>query len=118
MIYVQVLVDGIIVGLMYALVAMGLSLIYGVMNIVNFAHGEFLMLAMFLSFFLWNIFGIDPLFSLVIVAIALFAFGTFVYRILTKHVAGPNLISQVFATFGLMIFLQALANFFWKANKT
>ena len=51
MIYVQVLVDGIIVGLMYALVAMGLSLIYGVMNIVNFAHGEFLMLAMFLSFF-------------------------------------------------------------------
>ena len=65
MIYVQVLVDGIIVGLMFALVAMGLSLIYGVMNIVNFAHGEFLMLAMFLSFFLWTSFGIDPLFSLV-----------------------------------------------------
>jgi len=116
MIYVQVLVDGIIVGLMVALVAMGLSLIYGVMNIVNFAHGEFLMLAMFLSFFLWEFLGIDPLFSLAIVAAALFAFGIFVYRILTKHVAGPNLISQVFATFGLMIFLQALANFFWKAN--
>ena len=116
MIYVQVLVDGIIVGLVYALVAMGLSLIYGVMNIVNFAYGEFLMLAMFLSFFLWNFFGIDPLFSLLIVAAAMFAFGVFIYRVLAKHVVGPNLISQVFATFGLMIFLQAFANFLWKAN--
>ena len=71
MIYVQVMIDGIIVGLMFALVAMGLSLIYGVMNIVNFAHGEFLMLSMFLSFFLWHLLGIDPIFSLVLVVAAL-----------------------------------------------
>ena len=116
MIYVQVLVDGIIVGLMFALVAMGLSLIYGVMNIVNFAHGEFMMLAMFLSFFLWNLFGIDPLVSLVPVAAALFAFGIIIYRALTKHIVGQSMISQVFATLGLMIFLQAFANFRWKAN--
>jgi branched-chain amino acid transport system permease protein len=116
MIYVQVLVDGIIIGLMFALVAMGLSLIYGVMNIVNFAHGEFMMLAMFLSFFLWNLFGIDPIVSLVPVAAALFAFGILIYRALTKHIVGQSMISQVFATFGLMIFLQAFANFLWKAN--
>jgi branched-chain amino acid transport system permease protein len=116
MIYVQVLVDGIIVGLMFALVAMGLSLIYGVMNIVNFAHGEFMMLAMFLSFFLWNLSGIDPLVSLVPVAAALFGFGILIYRVLTKHIVGQSMIAQVFATFGLMIFLQAFANFLWKAN--
>jgi branched-chain amino acid transport system permease protein len=116
MIYVQVLVDGIIVGLMFALVAMGLSLIYGVMNIVNFAHGEFMMLAMFLSFFLWNLSGIDPLVSLVPVAAALFGFGILIYRVVTKHIVGQSMIAQVFATFGLMIFLQAFANFLWKAN--
>jgi len=116
MIYVQVMIDGIIVGLMFALVAMGLSLIYGVMNIVNFAHGEFMMLAMFLSFFIWHFFGIDPIFSLVLVAAALFAFGVVVYRLLTKHIVGQSLLSQVLATFGLMVFLQAFANFLWKAN--
>jgi len=61
LIYAQVLVDGLIVGLMFALVAMGLSLIYGVMNIVNFAHGEFMMLSMYLCYFLWLGLGLDPL---------------------------------------------------------
>ena len=70
MIYGQVLVDGLVVGLMFALVAMGLSLIYGVMNIVNFAHGEFMMLAMYFCFFAWSLFGIDPLVSTPLAAIA------------------------------------------------
>lgn len=116
MIYVQVLVDGLVLGLMFALVAMGLSLIYGIMNIVNFAHGEFMMLSMFASFFAWYYFGLDPLFAVPLVAIALFGFGIFVYQSLTRHIVGRNMISQVFATFGLIIFLQAAANFLWKAN--
>ena len=116
MIYVQVIVDGIIVGLMFALVAMGLSLIYGIMNIVNFAHGEFMMLAMFLSFFCWYYFAVDPIFSSIFIAVAMFGFGIFVFKALTRHIVGQSMISQVFATFGLMIFLQAVANFLWKAN--
>ncbi len=116
MLYLQVLFDGLVVGLMFALVAMGLSLIYGVMNIVNFAHGEFMMLAMFLSFFFWSILGLDPLLSLPATAFAMFLFGFLVYRLLARHLIGASLIPQVFATFGLLIFLQAGANFLWKAD--
>ncbi len=116
MIYAQVLVDGVIVGLMFSLVAMGLSLIYGVMNIVNFAHGEFMMLSMYLCFFLWLFFGFDPIVSLPFAAVALFAFGVFIYRVLARYLLEAALIPQVFATFGLLLFLQATANFLWKAD--
>jgi branched-chain amino acid transport system permease protein len=116
MIYAQVLIDGLIVGLMYALVAMGLSLIYGVMNIVNFAHGEFMMLSMYLSYFLWSGLGLDPLASVPIAAVAMFGFGVLVYRLVARHILGSSMVAQMFATFGLLIFFQALANFLWKAD--
>ena len=64
----QAIISGILMGLIYALVAVGLSLIFGLMEIVNFAHGEFLMLAMFATFWLWAVFGLDPLISLPLVA--------------------------------------------------
>jgi branched-chain amino acid transport system permease protein len=115
-IYLQVVVDGLIVGLMFSLVAMGLSLIYGVMNIVNFAHGEFMMLAMYLCYFLWFFGGLDPLLSLPLVTAALFLVGVLTYHLLIRHVLGASLVPQVFATFGLLLFLQAGANFLWKAD--
>lgn len=116
MIYGQVLLDGLIVGLMFALVAMGLSLIYGVMNIVNFAHGEFMMLAMYFCFFAWSLFGIDPLVSTPLAAVVMFFVGVAVYRLLIRHVLGASMVAQIFATFGLLLFIQAAANFFWKAD--
>jgi branched-chain amino acid transport system permease protein len=116
LIYAQVLVDGLIVGLMFALVAMGLSLIYGVMNIVNFAHGEFMMLAMYLCYFLWAAAGVDPLAAAPLVAIAMFAFGVVLYRWVARHLRGASMIAQMFATFGLLLFFQALANFLWRAD--
>ena len=57
----QAVVSGLLMGLIYALVAVGLSLIFGLMEIVNFAHGEFLMLAMFAAFWFWSLGGLDPL---------------------------------------------------------
>ena len=116
MIYVQVVIDGLIVGLMFALVAMGLSLIYGVMNIINFAHGEFMMLAMYACFFLWSLLGLDPLIATPIATVILFLFGVSVYRLLGRYLVGATLIPQIFGTFGLAVFLQAAANFLWKAN--
>lgn len=116
MIYAQVLVDGLIVGLMFALVAMGLSLIYGVMNIVNFAHGEFMMLAMYLCYFLWVGLGLDPIASAPIAAAVMFGFGVILYRLIARYLLGASMIAQMFATFGLLIFFQALANFLWKAD--
>ena len=63
-IILQAIVTGLMMGLIYALIAAGLSLIFGLMDIVNFAHGEHLMLSMFSSFWLWSLFGIDPIFSI------------------------------------------------------
>ncbi len=116
MIYAQVLVDGLIVGLIFALVAMGLSLIYGVMNIVNFAHGEFMMLAMYLCYFLWAGFGLDPLVSAPVAAAAMFGLGVLIYRLVARHLLESSMIAQMFATLGMLIFFQALANFVWKAD--
>jgi branched-chain amino acid transport system permease protein len=116
LIYAQVLVDGLIVGLMFALVAMGLSLIYGVMNIVNFAHGEFMMLSMYLCYFLWTGLGLDPIAAAPVAAIAMFCLGLLLYRWIARHLLGASMVAQMFATFGLLIFFQAFANFLWKAD--
>ena len=75
---VQAVVSGLLMGLIYALVAVGLSLIFGLMEIVNFAHGEFLMLAMFASFWFW-VLGLDPLISLPLVVIILGLSGLVVH---------------------------------------
>ena len=62
-------------GLLYGLIAVGLALIFGLMDVVNFAHGEFLMIAMYATFFLFVFFAIDPLLAAPLVAAALFVFG-------------------------------------------
>ena len=68
-IILQAIVTGLMMGLIYALIAAGLSLIFGLMEIVNFAHGEHLMLSMFSSFWLWSLLGLDPLFSIASIAL-------------------------------------------------
>jgi branched-chain amino acid transport system permease protein len=72
---IQSLASGLLMGLLYGLIAVGLSLIFGLMNIVNFAHGEFLMLAMYGAFFLFAFFAIDPLLAMPFVAAGMFVFG-------------------------------------------
>ena len=65
---IQVILSGIMLGAIYSLLAMGLTLIFGVVQIVNFAHGEFLMIGMFITFWLWSLLsGLDPIFSLFVV---------------------------------------------------
>ena len=85
---IQAIVSGILMGLIYALVAVGLSLIFGLMEIVNFAHGEFLMIAMFAAFWFWALAGLDPLLSLPLVA-AMLAFAG-VARALRRHPAAAE----------------------------
>ena len=63
-IIIQALISGLLMGFIYALVAAGLSLIFGLMEIVNFAHGEFMMLSMYTTFWLYTLFGLDPLLSI------------------------------------------------------
>ena len=61
-IFIQTVVSGILIGLVFSLIAVGLTLIFGVVEIVNFAHGEFLMLAMYSTFWMFSLFHIDPIF--------------------------------------------------------
>ena len=106
------LVSGLLMGFVYALIAAGLSLIFGLMEIVNFAHGEFLMLAMFATFWAWALARLDPLTSLPITVALLFLLGFAVHSGLIpldrRAHARPDL-----ATFGLAIFLRAAAQALW-----
>jgi len=112
-IVVQSLASGILMGFVYALIAAGLSLIFGLMEIVNFAHGEFLMLAMFTTFWVWALGGVDPLLALPLVAGLLFLVGALVYRGIISRILGAPMLAQVFATFGLAVFLRSAAQFLW-----
>ena len=82
------MIDGILSGLLYALVAAGLSLMWGVMDVINFAHGEFLMVAMYLCYWIGAILGIDPLFSWIAGGIFLFFIGALTYRLIIKNSLG------------------------------
>src|SRR6266851_451099 len=97
----QALVSGLLIGFVFALIAAGLTLIFGVMEIVNFAHGEFLMLSMYLSYFLHAGLGWDPIAALPVNAVALFALGVLVYYGLIRRVLRAPMLAQVFATCAL-----------------
>ncbi|MED5621304.1 branched-chain amino acid ABC transporter permease [Ideonella sp. BN130291] len=112
----QTLASGVLIGLIYALVAIGLTMIFGVMEITNFAHGEFLMLGMYASFWMFSLYALDPMFTLPLTVIMLFAFGVLLYRIVIKRIIDAPPLSQIFTTFGLMLLFRGLAQFFWKPD--
>jgi branched-chain amino acid transport system permease protein len=100
-------------GFVYALIAAGLSLIFGLMEIVNFAHGEFLMLAMFCSFWAWALWRLDPLTSLPLTAAVLFVLGLGTYLGVIRWILDAPMLAQIFATFGLAVFLRSAAQMLW-----
>lgn len=112
----QTILSGVMLGFIYALVAVGLTLIYGVMDIVNFAHGEFLMLSMYLVFWLWAKVGLDPILSLPISILVLFFVGVLTHKMIVSRVLRAPMSAQIFATFGLMVFLRSAAQFLWSPN--
>jgi branched-chain amino acid transport system permease protein len=106
---VQLVVSGLLIGSIYALMSIGLTLIFGVLRVVNFAHGEFLMIAMYGAWAMSRLLGVNPYFAAVAVVPAMFLFGALVYRlIIGPGLAKPHLV-VVFATMGLSIFLQNIA---------
>ena len=110
----QALVSGLLMGLIYALVAAGLSLIFGLMDVVNFAHGEMLMLAMYGAVVVFGLVGLDPLVQLPLVCAVMFALGWGVYRGVIARALGVRFnrgMVQIFATFGLAIFIRGAAQY-------
>jgi branched-chain amino acid transport system permease protein len=109
----QQLVNGLMIGFMYSLIAIGLTMIWGVMNIVNFAHGDFLMIGMFTSFWLFTLYGLDPLFSIPVCFLLLFVMGMGIYRFIVSKVMKGPMLAQLVVTFGVSIFLSNLAVYLW-----
>ncbi|HEV8677182.1 MAG TPA: branched-chain amino acid ABC transporter permease [Methylomirabilota bacterium] len=105
----QACVSGVLMGGVYALVALGLTLIFGVLRIINFAHGTLMMLGMYATFFLYSLAGIDPYLSVLLVGPAFFVVGMALERaVIEPNIAAPES-NQLLLTLGLALFLENAA---------
>jgi branched-chain amino acid transport system permease protein len=110
---IQTIAYGLLIGGIYALLASGLTLIFGVMNVINVAHGAFLILAAFLTFSLWSWLGIDPLAAIVITTPAMLAFGWLIYVLAVRPIRLAPPSSSVLLTFGIALVLEAVMGLVW-----
>ena len=115
-IHLQVIVSGLLIGAVYALFASGLTLIWGMMNVINFAHGDFVMLAMYTAFVVWTLFGGGPAASIPIAAVLLATVGVLSYFLLVRHVMKGPMLAQILGTFGLALLLRYSAFWYFGAN--
>ncbi|MCL5045708.1 MAG: branched-chain amino acid ABC transporter permease [Actinobacteria bacterium] len=112
----QLVINGLLIGGFYALISIGLTMIFGVTNLVNFAHGEFLMISMYATFWLHKLFGLDPYLAILVVAPLLFLAGVIIHKLIIERLLTAPHHMQVFATVGLSIVLVNLALFLWQAD--
>jgi branched-chain amino acid transport system permease protein len=105
----QVVISGILAGALYAMVALGLALIFGVMRVINIAHGPLLMLGAYLTYFVWSAWGVNPYLTLPISMAALFAIGVVLQRTLVFRVVDAPELSSLLLTFGISIAIVNLA---------
>ncbi len=110
------LIFGVLRSGLYSLTSVGLALSVGVIGIVNFAHGEFLMVGAYLGYWLFVSYGIDPLVAIPLGALGLFALGGVVYRTSIQRVLQAPELNQMLLTFGISIFLQNLAIILWTGD--
>jgi branched-chain amino acid transport system permease protein len=112
----QAVINGLLIGGVYALVSIGVTLIFGVVKIVNFAQGEFVMIGMYISFFLFTQFGMDPIVSLLVSMPVLFVIGVLVQHFLIRRVLGLNDLPQIFLTFALSLLILNVSLMLFTAN--
>jgi branched-chain amino acid transport system permease protein len=119
-VYLQVLVYGIYVGSLYGLAAVGLALVFGVMEILQIAHGSVVMLGAYVAFWFFHLYGIDPLLSLPLIAIIFFFVGVFFFRVLfaptTKLSIEAKVKNSMLVAFGLILVLDNLTTIAWTGN--
>lgn len=107
--FLQALVDGILLGGVYAVISVGLTLVFGVVSIVNFAQSGFLMVGMYVAYFAWKLLGLDPLVGAILSFFVAFALGVAVQRFLIAHILRAPAVAQIFLTVGLLIVMENLA---------
>jgi branched-chain amino acid transport system permease protein len=117
---VQSALSGLLVGGMYGLVALGLALAFGVLNVLNVAHGELVMIGGYAAFFLFSEVGVDPLLSLPLVFVILFIFGMGLYQLLFRFIVRFDIETRIknslLISFGLVLILQAVAVFLFTGD--
>ncbi|MFT4101031.1 MAG: branched-chain amino acid ABC transporter permease [Burkholderiaceae bacterium] len=104
--FVQAIVDGLLIGGVYAVISIGLTLVYGVMGIINFAQAEFLMIGMFTAWFAWALLGFDPVLAAPLSFAVAFVIGWFVQGQLIARVLKAPSVAQIFLTVGLLIVIE------------
>ncbi len=108
----QVIAGGLLLGAVYALFSSGLTLVWGMMNIVNFAHGDFVMLGMYVAFVVWTLFGVGPAVGAPLAVLVLATLGVVVYFALIRDIMKGPMLAQILGTFGLALLLR-YAVFWW-----
>lgn len=116
MILIQILVNGLLLGGIYALISIGLTLIFGVVRVINFAHGEFLMISMYISYYCYSLLDLNPYWSLLINFPLMFVVGMATDQIIIRPLRNAPSYMQVFATVGLSILLINLALFIFTGD--
>lgn len=114
--FLQIVLSGILLGGIYSLISIGLTLIFGINKVVNFAHGEFLMLAMYLAFWAFTLLSMDPYLTIILVVPAMFVVGIITQKIVIDPLVDQPDTMQIFATVGVSLILSNLALFLWKAD--
>lgn len=112
---IQTIILGLVLGGVYALMASGLTLLFGVMRIVNLAHGAFMVVAAYIAYFMFTAWGVDPFISLVVTMPTMFLVGVLVYRFLFPRLEGSDRYSEmtVLLTFGLALVIEGLLGYFF-----
>jgi branched-chain amino acid transport system permease protein len=113
---VQVIVGGLLLGAVYALFSSGLTLVWGMMNVVNFAHGDFVMLGMYVAYVVYTLFGGGPLLGAPIATLLLATLGIVVYFGLIRDIMKGPMLAQILGTFGLALLLRYAAFWWFGAN--
>ena len=112
--FIQTLILGVLQGGVYALAASGLTLVFGVMNMINVAHGAMLILAAYFTWALWRDTGIDPLLLIFVTTPIMFALGWTIYQLAVRRVRSSSASMSVLLTFSIALIIQGLAGYFWK----
>jgi branched-chain amino acid transport system permease protein len=116
LVLVQVIAGGLLLGAVYALFSSGLTLIWGLMNVVNFAHGDFVMIGMYVAFLIYSYLHGGPIAFVPAAALLLFLLGVWAYGGLVRHVMSGTLLSQMLATFGLALVLRYATFWIFSSN--
>src|SRR5260370_32947036 len=112
----QIAINAVLLSGILALVALGFSLVWGIMNIVNLSHGAFVVLGAYLTFFLHELVGLDPFVTIPVVMLALFLLGFAVQQWLINQIIRAPLLATFLLTFGLEILIVNLVNYFFKVD--